>query len=226
MIDCLYEDNHLLVVNKPAGLPTMGVADGEDSLINRCKQYVKEKYAKPGKVYLGIVSRLDSLVSGVIVLARTSKAAARLNHQFQLGTARKTYLGLVSGNMPPPKEKHVENWMKKDEQAQKMLVLNDQREGWKLARLSFRRLAEINNRMWLLEIDLQTGRKHQIRAQMAAIGWSICGDRKYGNLQKFREGIGLHSRCLTIQHPTQARELSFSVSAPKSWKLAEHGLDY
>jgi 23S rRNA pseudouridine1911/1915/1917 synthase len=225
MIDCLYEDNHLLVVNKPAGLPTMGVGEGEDSLLEQCKRYIKAKYAKPGNVYLGIVSRLDALVSGVIVIARTSKSAARLTAQFQSGIARKTYLALVSGKTTPPTEKQLGHWLKKDEQAQKMVVSDTPREGWKLAKLSFRKLAAINQGEWLLEIDLQTGRKHQIRAQLAAIGLSILGDRKYGNSKKFQKGIGLHSQSLTIDHPTQTRKLSFTVSPPKYWKLDEHGLD-
>src|SRR5262245_26334261 len=127
-LDVLYEDNHLLVVNKPAGLPTQGAAAGEDSLVVRAKEYLKQKYAKPGNVYVGVVSRLDALVTGVVVLARTSKAAARLSEQFRDDEVAKTYWAVVEGT---PKQPNMEltNWLFKDERQRKMVVVQPDQGG-------------------------------------------------------------------------------------------------
>lgn len=222
-LSVLFEDNHLLVVNKPAGLATMGVAPGEESLWERGRAYLKEKYAKPGNVFLGVVSRLDAAVSGVIVLARTSKAAARLSEQFREGTAEKTYLAIVSGKIAPPSTGRLEHWMEKDESQQKMVISTVSRPDLKRALLEFRRIASLGDQSWLLEVRLLTGRKHQIRAQLAAAGWPICGDRKYGSKQSFPIGIGLHSYSLSLTHPTQQKRVNWSAPPPKAWKIS--GID-
>ncbi len=224
-LSVLYEDNHLLVVNKPAGLATMGVAAGEDSLWERARAYLKQKYAKPGNVYLGVVSRLDAKVSGVIVFARTSKAAARLNEQFREGTTEKLYLALVEGTRSPPAAGRLEHWMDKDEARQKMAISSTPREDWKPARLEFRRLAQVDRQTWLLEVRLLTGRKHQIRAQLAAAGWPICGDRKYGSSRTFPHGIGLHSYSLSLTHPTLSERRNWKALPPKTWNLPPLDLD-
>lgn len=222
----LYEDNHLLVLNKPAGLATMGVVAGEESLWEVARSYLKKKYAKPGNVYLGVVSRLDAAVSGVIVFARTSKAAARLNDQFRAGQAEKTYLALVAGTVPPPLHGRLEHWMAKDEARQKMALSPAPRTGWKPAVLEFTRRRELAGQTWLLEVRPLTGRKHQIRAQLAAGGWPIEGDRKYGSTRPFPSGIGLHSYSLSLLHPTLNERRTWSAPPPRAWKLSPGDLNW
>ncbi|MFN5321666.1 MAG: RluA family pseudouridine synthase [Planctomycetota bacterium] len=224
-LSVLYEDNHLLVLNKPAGLATMGVAAGEDSLWEQARAYLKQKYSKPGNVYLGVVSRLDAAVSGVIVLARTSKAAARLSEQFREGAAEKTYLALVNGPVAPPPTARLEHWMEKDEARQKMAISKTPRPGWKPALLEFRRRRQLSDQTWLLEVRLLTGRKHQIRAQLSAAGWPISGDRKYGSTHSFPRGIGLHSYSLSLAHPTQHDRRTWTALPPQPWKLSPADLD-
>src|SRR5688572_26627419 len=138
-LEVLYEDNHLLVVNKPAGLPTQGVAEGTASLLTRAKSYLKTKYKKPGNVYLGIVSRLDSTVSGVLVLARTSKAADRLTKQFHSGQVEKIYWALVE-RPPPPPEGELSHWVLKNDRERRMVVMPPRSKGAQHARLSYRTL--------------------------------------------------------------------------------------
>src|SRR5688572_19153526 len=173
----LFEDNHLLVVNKPAGLPTQGVVEGAASVVTAAKDYLKRKYAKPGNVYLGVVSRLDSSVSGVLVLARTSKAAARLTEQFRSGSTEKTYWALIEAPpMPPAGE--LSHWLLKDESQRRMTVVPPRTRGAQHARLSYKAVRKEANGA-LLEIRLDTGRKHQIRLQLATEFSPVLGDRKY-----------------------------------------------
>lgn len=211
----LYEDNHLLVVNKPAGLATLGVRPEDDSLAKQAKAYLKRRYAKPGNVYLGVVSRVDAPVSGVVVLARTSKAAARLSEQFRSRDVSKTYWAIVSGRVEPPSGECVD-WLKKDEARQRMAVVPLGTAGAQAARLRYRLLRPAA-RGTLVEVELFTGRKHQIRVQLAAHGWPILGDKKYGSRESFSGGIALHSRRLTLRHPTRDEELTFEAPLPASW---------
>ena len=212
----LFEDNHLLVLNKPAGLPTMGADAGADSLLVRAKEYLKEKYQKPGNVYLGVVSRIDALVTGVVVFARTSKAAARLSEQFREGSPQKTYLALVH---PPLKQAsgRCENWMIKDEANHRMRIARPNEAGAQRAELSYQVLAS-DKTVSAFEVQLLTGRKHQIRVQLAALGSPILGDVKYGSNQTFPSGIALHAKQLTIEHPVQKQPLTFTAPLPASWK--------
>src|SRR3954471_7604453 len=165
-LDVIYEDNHLLVVNKPAGLATQGVAEGTASVLTRAKQYLKDKYKKPGNVYLGVVSRLDSTVSGILVLARTSKAADRLTKQFQHGEVEKVYWALVesAGGGPQPAEGELEHWVLKNDKQRRMEVVPKRSKGAQHARLSYRTLGK-QPLGTLVEVRLDTGRKHQIRLQ-------------------------------------------------------------
>jgi 23S rRNA pseudouridine1911/1915/1917 synthase len=216
----LYEDNHLLVVAKPAMLSTQGVDAKSSSLVTQLKEYLRVKYKKHGNVFLGVVSRLDSWVSGVIVLARTSKAAERLNQQFRDRTCRKTYLCLVPDSSELAQTGILENWVLKHDASQRMVVLHGQRancEG-QLARLSYRTLA-VHRGERLLAIELETGRKHQIRVQLSAAGCPILGDRKYGSHKSFPVGIALHSYRLEISHPTTKLPLNFKTEPPQYWNL-------
>lgn len=215
----LFEDNHLLVVNKLAGMPTMGGLPGELSLWQQCKDYIKRKYDKPGEVYLGIVSRLDRSVSGLIVFARTSKSAARLNQQFQDRSVRKIYWALVPDIAAIPEQGELTHWLFKSEVEQRMRVGGPQDPDAQQARLVYRTLRRGGG--WRqLEVELLTGRKHQIRVQLAAMGMPIWGDQKYGSRHRFPAGIGLHSQSLTLQHPTLKTVISWECAPPKSWQLA------
>jgi len=213
-LDVLYEDNHLLAVNKPAGLPTQGAAADEESLVSLAKDYLKEKYQKPGNVYVGVVSRVDSLVTGVVLLARTSKAAARLTEQFRERDVGKTYWALVTGNVP--EQGTCVNWLSKDERRQRMIVVPARSPGALEARLEFRRL-EVRGATSLVEIELLTGRKHQIRVQLETRGWPILGDSKYGSTASFPDGIALHARRLVIEHPTRGEPVVLEAPLPTSW---------
>ena len=183
----LYEDNHLLVVVKPAGLPTMGVAEGEKSLLTVARHYIGEKYHKPGNVYLGIVSRLDTPTTGVVVIARTSKAADRLNQQFRTRSVEKTYLALVDGLVGAPGETGtLTDRMGEDPRHRKMFVT--QSASGIPAVLHYTVLRHFENTT-LLQIHLETGRKHQIRVQMSHFEHPVTGDYKYRSRAKFPVGI-------------------------------------
>jgi len=165
-LQVLYEDNHLLVVNKPAGLPTMGTPGGTPTLLNLAKEYVKTCYQKPGNVYLGVMSRLDAPVTGVVLLARTSKAAARLTEQFRSRAVEKTYWAVVEGVLDSPVGKLVD-WLGTTIITGRMHIVGPTLPGAREARLSYKRLKPIEGNSWL-EVELETGRKHQIRLQSVA----------------------------------------------------------
>ncbi len=219
MLDVLFEDNHLLAVAKPPNLPTMGVRSGSPSLLSEAKQYIKQKYNKPGNVYLGVVSRLDSVVTGVVVFARTSKAARRLSEQFRSASVEKVYWALVSGK-PQPREGRLVDWLRKEERRHKMIVASANASGAVEARLSYRTLTRFETYSHL-EIRLETGRKHQIRVQFAHLGHPILGDRKYGSRSAFSEGIALHARRLVIQHPTRQTPVEIAAPLPTAWGAFE-----
>lgn len=214
-LSILYEDNHLLVVNKPAALPTMGTPSGQPTLLTLAKEYVKHHYGKPGNVYLGVVSRLDAPVTGVVLLARTSKAAARLTEQFRSRAVEKTYWAVVEGVLDPPSGSLVD-WLGHDDRHRRMIILGATLPEAKEARLSYRWKSEISGNTWV-EVELETGRKHQIRLQMAHHGHPIVGDRKYGSRTPFPTGIALHARRLVVSHPTTGVRLTFEASVPNAW---------
>jgi 23S rRNA pseudouridine1911/1915/1917 synthase len=214
-LDVLYEDNHLLVVVKPAGIPTQGVSSDRESLLVLAREYVKRKYGKPGNVYLGVVSRLDTPVSGAIVFARTSKSARRLNEQFRARTVRKVYWALVEGN-PSPSSGECVDWVIHDDRRRRMQIARPGTAEAQEARLAYRRVRTFSG-ISLLEVELQTGRKHQIRVQLAHRGWPIVGDTRYGSRHSFPAGIALHARRLMLVHPTQGDDLDFVAPLPSSW---------
>jgi 23S rRNA pseudouridine1911/1915/1917 synthase len=215
-LQVLYEDNHLLVVVKPAGLPTMGTPGDQATLLTVAKEYIKQHYNKPGNVYLGVVSRLDAPVTGVVVLARTSKSAARQTEQFRAHTVEKRYWVLVDGVVDPAAGTLV-NWLAEDERHRRMHVVGPTMPGAKEARLSYQQLALVSGGS-LLEVTLETGRKHQIRLQLAEHGHPVLGDLKYGSHRRFANGIALHARWLAITHPTTGERLEFEAPLPLSWR--------
>ncbi len=215
-LQVLYEDNHLLVVAKPAGLPTMGTPGGKPTLLTWAKEYVKQHYRKPGNVYLGVMSRLDAPVTGVVLLARTSKAAARLTEQFRSHTVEKTYWAVVEGVLESPQNSFVD-WLGHDDRHRRMHIVGPTLPGAKEARLSYRRLGLIAGNSWL-EVELETGRKHQIRLQLAHHGHPVVGDRKYGSREPFSAGIALHARRLAISHPITGARLEFEAPLSDAWR--------
>ncbi len=216
-LDVLYEDNHLLVVNKPPGIATMGGSSEEDSMVTLAKEYLKWKYDKPGNVYLGVVSRLDRPVTGVLVFARTSKSAGRLTTQFSQRGVEKTYWALAS-RLPEEdcEAGRLEDWLTKSESQRKIIVARSQRPPAQPASLSYRLLDRFP-RAVLLEIDLETGRKHQIRVQLGSRDAAVLGDERYGSVASFPQGIALHARRLRLVHPTRKEPLTFCAPLPGSW---------
>lgn len=209
----LYHDNHLLIVNKPAGMLVQADKTGDLDLLTWAKAWVKKEFTKPGDVYLGLVHRLDRPVSGVVALARTSKAASRLAAQFRTRAVRKVYWALVTGT-PAPEAALRSNLVR---HAGKSSRVGEAGEG-QAAELRYRRLGARDDAA-LLEIELGTGRHHQIRLQLAEAGLPILGDLRYGAAVKFGDGssIALHSRRLEIDHPTKQERLVFEAPPPPAW---------
>jgi 23S rRNA pseudouridine1911/1915/1917 synthase len=215
-LDVLYEDNHLLAVNKPAELATMGVDASRDSLLDQAKAYIAEKYDKPGNVYLGIVSRLDAPVTGVVLLARTSKAAARLSESFRNRDVVKDYLAVVEG-VPESSSGELVHFLRHDERHRKVHVASSRTPDAQEARLRYRVLGSRDG-VSLVQVELLTGRKHQIRVQLAKIRCPVVGDRKYGSACEFSPGIALHSRRLVVAHPVKQEPVEIVAPLPGSWR--------
>lgn len=195
----------------------MGVQEGTPSLLSIAKQYIAHKYNKPGNVYLGVVSRLDAPVTGIVVIARTSKAAGRLSAQFRDGDVNKIYTALVQP-APPRSDADVDctDWLKKHERHRKVLVEAAGAEGAQEARLRYSVVQRQGDRAEL-RVELLTGRKHQIRVQLAARGYPIVGDRKYGSTVAFPAGIALHASELEFQHPVKKEPIRFECPPPRYW---------
>lgn len=211
----LFEDNHCLAVVKPARVLTAGDRTGDDSLLDRAKAYLKEKYAKPGNVFLGVVHRLDRPVSGVVLFARTSKGAARLSEQFREGSIRKTYQALVEG-VVNAEQGELQDWLIKNEETNVVRAVARDTPGAKESRLRYRRL-KTGNGLTLLEIVPLTGRSHQIRVQLAQAGHPISGDGKYGSSRTFEGSIALHAAELTFAHPVTREAITISAPTPARW---------
>ena len=218
VIKVLYEDNHLLAVDKPAGIVTVGLEHGQVTMARAAADYLKRKYQKPGNVYVGVVSRIDRLVSGVLLLARTSKAAARLSEQIRAKSPTKRYLAIVDGRVREPTNEWqtLRNYVLKNESKQRMEVVSSSTSGAKQAVLRWRPLAT-SAFGTLVEVDLQTGRKHQIRLQLAELGFPVLGDQKYGSGRQFPRGIALHCYMLTIAHPTRREPYTFASDVRSHW---------
>ena len=211
-LSVIYEDNHILVVNKTAGLLVQGDQTGDKSLVDIAKLYIKNKYQKPGDVFLGLVHRLDRPTSGVIVLARTSKALKRLNKQFKDRVPKKIYRAVVSGT--PKSSAKLEHYLKKNSSQNKSFHYNEITPNTKHAILHYRHVESLKS-YHVLEVELETGRHHQIRTQLAAVGLHIKGDLKYGSKRTNPNGsIHLHARSLLFVHPTKKEEMKFVASYP------------
>jgi 23S rRNA pseudouridine1911/1915/1917 synthase len=213
MPEILFEDNHLIAVYKKPSTLSQGDKTGDISLDTEIKMYLAEKYKKPGEVFLGVVHRLDRPVSGVILYARTSKALERLNEMFRTGDIKKTYLAIVR-ERPPEDQDTLVNYLKKIEKQNKTYVYDNEVKGSKKGRLDYR-LAGRSERYYLLEIILHSGRHHQIRAQLAAIGCPIKGDLKYGYSRSNNDGsISLMARSLEFIHPVKKEKIIITSPFP------------
>lgn len=222
-VTVLYEDNHCLVVDKPAGLLTQGDVTGEPTLVDWARDYLKRKYAKPGNVYVGLVHRLDQPTSGVVLLARTSKAAARLSAQFRDGSVDKVYWAVVEGRCPENEGEWTDT-LAKDERRNVVEVVDS---GGRAARVQFRVL-DRSARTTTLELRPITGRSHQLRVQLAARGLPIVGDRKYGAKTALRAVDGglrmaLHAHALSFRHPTREEAISVVAPVPADWPEPTRG---
>jgi len=223
-LEILLDDGPLIALNKPAGLLTQGVPHAQLTLEGQVKAELKTRLGKPGNVYLGVPHRLDRPVSGVVVFAKNSKAAARLAEQFRERMVRKTYLAVVEG-VPVPDEGLLEDWLLKDAVAAHVTVVPAGTEGAKRASLAYRVLAVHQGRS-LVQIELQTGRMHQIRVQFASRGWPIVGDRQYATNQIPTAGetdelrlaqIALHAWRLELKHPIRYDDIRIEAPLPPHW---------
>lgn len=219
--EVLFEDNHLLIVNKPAGYLVQGDKTGDVPLVEECKSYLKRKYDKPGNVFLGVVHRLDRPVSGVLVFARTSKALERMNRQFQEREVQKIYWAIV-GKRPPAEKGTLEHYLLKDTSRNIVKAFEKQKDKSQKAILHYQMLKESGG-FSLLQINPVTGRPHQIRVQLSKMGCPIKGDLKYGYKQADEDGnISLHARRITFSHPTTKERMTVEASIPaeRPWERA------
>ncbi len=211
----LYEDNHLLIVNKPGGLLVQGDSTGDETLLDIGKRYLKEKYNKPGNVFLGVVHRLDRPVSGVILMAKTSKALERLNKQFRERKIYKKYWAVVKRRPKKEKDKLV-NWLVKNQDKNVVSFYNKAVDGSLKAELNYAVLGKLNDH-YLLEVNPVTGRPHQIRVQLSAIGSPIRGDLKYGFRKPNADAnINLHAKEIIFEHPIQKEKMRITASLPEN----------
>ena len=217
----LYEDNHLIAVNKAPGEIVQGDKTGDKPLSDTLKEYIKLKYNKPGEVFLGVPHRLDRPTSGVVLFARTSKALVRLNEMFKNHDAmRKTYWAIVQG-APKLPEARLENYLIRNEPQNKSYIAKPGAKDAKLAVLTYRTLTK-GDHYSLLEVELLTGRHHQIRCQLAAIGCPIKGDLKYGAKRSNPDGsISLHARQITFVHPVRKEQLTITAPVPEGSLFAQ-----
>ena len=212
-LQVLFEDNHILIVNKRAGDITQGDKTGDKPLSEVLKEYVKDKYNKPGNVFIGTVHRLDRPTSGIVIFARTSKALERLNKMLRDKVIQKTYWAIVK-NQPKVKTDTLTNFLKKDSKKNKSFVYKKEIEGSKKATLHFKVIQKLDNYS-LLEVDLETGRHHQIRTQLSHIGSPIKGDLKYGFDRSNKDGsISLHARKINFIHPVTKEIITIIAPTP------------
>ncbi|MDR0835858.1 MAG: RNA pseudouridine synthase [Tannerella sp.] len=215
----LYEDNHLIAVNKNCHEIVQGDKTGDEPLSETLKLYLKEKYNKQGNVFLGVTHRLDRPVTGVVIFAKTSKALERLNDMFRTGEVKKTYWAIVA-NKPAEDEGELTHWLVRNEKQNKSYAGDSETPHSKKAILHYKLLAS-SDKYFLLEIDLKTGRHHQIRCQLAKIGCPVKGDLKYGAARSNNDGgISLHARSASFIHPVSKEQIHIVAPVPEDnlWK--------
>ena len=218
-MEVVYEDNHIIIVNKKSGEIVQGDKTGDTPLSETVKQWIKEKYAKPGNVFCGVVHRLDRPVFGLVVFAKTSKALARMNEMFRNGDVHKTYWAITK-NRPPKDEDTLVHYITTTERNNKSYASTVEKPGAQKAVLKYRVISQSDN-YYLIEVKLLTGRKHQIRVQLAAIGCPIKGDLKYGAKRSNPDGsISLLARNVTFVHPVSKQEICVTAPVPDDnlWK--------
>lgn len=225
-MNVVYEDNHIIIVNKQSGEIVQGDKTGDTPLSDIVKQYIKDKYNKPGNVFLGVVHRLDRPVSGLVVFAKTSKALSRLNEMFRTGDVHKTYWAIVKKNDIAP-EATLTDWLTRNERQNKSYAHNREVPGAKKAVLSYKVRSMSDNYM-LLEVRLMTGRHHQIRCQLAHMGCTIKGDLKYGSPRSNPDGsISLMSRRVEFVHPVSKETIAVEAPVPddRLWQALAQNAD-
>jgi len=213
-MEVIYEDNHLIAVNKNCHEIVQGDKTGDTPLSETLKGYLKEKYAKPGNVFVGVTHRLDRPVTGVILFAKTSKALSRMNDMFRNGEVKKNYWAIVK-NSPLAPEGTLTHWLVRNEKQNKSMAYDQEKPNAKKAILNYRLITH-SDKYYLLEIDLKTGRHHQIRCQLAKIGCPIKGDLKYGAERSNPDGgISLHARSMAFIHPVSKEMIQITADVPK-----------
>ena len=215
----LHEDNHIIVVMKPQGLPSCGDESGDDNMLDQVRRYVKEKYNKPGNVYIGLIHRLDRPTGGIMVFAKTSKAASRLAEQMRSGDFEKKYLAVLVG-VPKEAQGTLVNYLKKNPVNNMVYICTQTTDGAKLASLDYKVLEEKGGHC-LAEIKLHTGRTHQIRVQMAGISHPVYGDMRYGGESAKKGNLALWAYSLSFTHPVTKGRLRFLLEPPAEnipWK--------
>lgn len=218
----LYEDNHIIIVSKTVNEIVQGDKTGDITLIDTVKAYIKEKYRKPGEVFLGLTHRLDRPTSGIVIFARTSKALSRMNELFRKGEVHKTYWA-ITAKRPPEDEGTLRNMIYKNEKQNKSYLAHPGTNDAKEAVLNYR-IISVSDRYYLWEIDLLTGRHHQIRCQLSAIGCPVRGDLKYGYPRSNPDGgLSLHARRVTFEHPVSHIQIDVTAPVPneKLWQYFE-----
>ena len=223
MLKILYEDNHIIVVEKPVNIPSQGDKTGDLDMLTIIKEYLKEKYNKPGDAYLGLVHRLDRPTGGLMVFAKTSKAASRLSEQIRENKFHKKYLAIVDGKMEDNKG-HFEDYLYKNEKTNTSRIAKKDEKNAKFASLDYEVIKyneEIN--MSVVKVDLHTGRHHQIRVQFSSRGHSLSGDQKYGTRGRGKQ-LALYACSLSFEHPTTKEQMTFELEPEHtgSWKILDN----
>jgi 23S rRNA pseudouridine1911/1915/1917 synthase len=218
--DLLFEDNHLIAINKKPSQIVQADKTGDISLDSMVREYIKIRYKISGEIYLGIIHRIDRRASGVVLFARTGEALTGMNRLFSEGQVRKTYMA-ITGKMPPVESVRLEHWLKKNEKQNKSYAYNEPVAGSKLAVLNYK-VTGRSDRYYLIEIELLTGRHHQIRCQLSSIGCPVKGDLKYGYPRSNKDGsISLHARSMEFIHPVTLKPVIITAPVPqdKLWRI-------